>query len=382
MQAMTEHLAPPTSPSYFGPRDYPWLLCLIEEYERFAGRRSAELAAHLAEPLRVACPRERLELARRVLDRICKPEARAAVSPAKAREALFGAASDRRPRDQALRAAAERLGTGADDVLSSLFADLPGERVLPGLPAGLDPSALAQRLNLALVASWLTRATRVRLTLSGNARDVVRYALLRGLLCVVRGDPQQPERLTLEISGPLTLFRRTLVYGRALASLVPRLAHCDRFELLADCVLGGETVAVRVRSGDPIFPSDPPKRFDSLVERRFAREFARAAPDWDVVREPAPIPAEGTLIFPDFALVHRRAEQPPVWLEIVGFWTPQYLTDKLRRLRVAGLPRLILCIDASLACAPGDLPESARVVRFVRRIDPLAVLAVLDKDQL
>ena len=213
--------------------------------------------------------------------------------------------------------------------------------------------------------------------LLGNARDVVRYALLRGLLCVVHGQPSDAT-LTLEISGPLLLFRRTRVYGRALAALVPRLLHCERFELVADCTLNGRQQGICVRSGDPIYPADPPKRFDSKLEQRFARDFAKAAPDWEIVREPAPIAADGTLIFPDFALMHRRHPARRAWLEIIGFWTPAYLTDKLRRLRSAGLNHLVLCIDANLNCGPNDLPDSARVVRFKRRIDPNAVLALLE----
>lgn len=366
-----------TTPRYLGAHDHPWLLALIEEYDRFAGRRSAELAARLREPLRVSCPAERLDLARRVMDRICKPDARTAIPAQKARAALFRAAASRVPREEALRAASESTGINPHDLLEAMFGDLPGERLLPAVPVGIEPTSLVLRANLALVGGLLARATRVRILLQGNARDVVRYALLRGLLCVVYAEPSGT--LTLEVSGPLSLFRRTCVYGRALASLVPRLLHCDRFELLADCTLHGKQQVVRVRSGDPIFPGDPPKRFDSKLEQRFARDFAKAATDWDVIREPAPIAADGTLIFPDFALVHRRNRARRAWLEIVGFWTPTYLAEKLRRLRSAGLDELILCVDADLNCGPSDLPDSARVVRFKRRIDPNAVLGLLER---
>jgi predicted nuclease of restriction endonuclease-like RecB superfamily len=367
-----------TSPSYLGPHDHPWLLALIEEYERFAGRRRADLTARLHEPLRIQCAADRLDLARKVMDRICLPNTRSTLPPPRAREAVFCAAADRRPRNDALRDAAATTGTKPDDLLSTMFADLPGEKLLPPPPADLNPVTLALRANLALVGSWLARATRVEIALSGNARDIVRYALLRGLLCVVRGDPNNSDAMVLEISGPLSLFRSTLVYGRVLASLVPRLAHCDRFDLQAFCVINGQQTVIRVRSCDPIFPADPPKRFDSKLEQRFVRDFGKAAPDWSIVREPVPIEADGTLIFPDFELVHRRNERQRAWLEIIGFWTPTYLTDKLRRLRAARLERLILCIDASLNCGDGELPGGARIVRFKRRVDPRPVLALLE----
>jgi predicted nuclease of restriction endonuclease-like RecB superfamily len=367
-----------TIPSYLGPHDHPWLLALIEEYQRFAGRRRAELTARLREPLRVQCPADRLELARKVMDRICLPNTRSPLPPPNAREAVFCAAADRRARGEALRDAAAATGVKPDELLSAMFADLPDEKLLPPPPADLNPVTLALRANLALVGSWFARATRVEIALAGNARDIVRYALLRGLLCVVRGDPNGSDGLVLEISGPLSLFRSTLVYGRTLASLVPRLAHCDRFELQAFCVVNGQQTVICVRSGDPIFPSDPPRRFDSKLEQRFVRDFGKAAPDWNIVREPAPIEADGTLIFPDFELVHRRNERQRAWLEIIGFWTPTYLTDKLRRLRAARLERLILCIDASLNCGDRELPGAACIVRFKRRIDPRLVLDLLE----
>ncbi len=73
--------------------------------------------------------------------------------------------------------------------------------------------------------------------------------------------------------------------------------------------------------------------------------MARIAPDWDVIREPEAVPAAGKLIFPDFLLRH-RLDPARAWLvEIVGFWTPDYLSRKLAGLRAARIPNLILCVD-------------------------------------
>jgi hypothetical protein len=51
---------------------------------------------------------------------------------------------------------------------------------------------------------------------------------------------------------------------------------------------------------------------------------------------------------------------------------------KPARYRSARLPNLILCIDEERNCASADLPASARVVRFRRRVDPAAVLRLVD----
>lgn len=160
---------------------------------------------------------------------------------------------------------------------------------------------------------------------------------------------------------------------------MPRAAWCQHFEIAADCALGrgSETTTLVVRSGDPIGAGRELSRHDSRLEERFERDFRRAAPEWDVVREPRPVDAAGTLVFPDFELFHRRDPARRWLLEIAGFWTPEYLETKLRRLREAGLERLVLCIDERRRCTAAELPRDARVVRYKNRIDPADVLAAL-----
>jgi predicted nuclease of restriction endonuclease-like RecB superfamily len=114
------------------------------------------------------------------------------------------------------------------------------------------------------------------------------------------------------------------------------------------------------------------------LEERFAREFRRLAPAWDVIREPEPIVAGGALIFPDFALQH-RADPARRWLlEIAGFWTPDYVARKLALYSSARVPSLIFCIDVERNCAEADLPSGARVIRYRRRVDPLEVLRAIE----
>jgi predicted nuclease of restriction endonuclease-like RecB superfamily len=132
-----------------------------------------------------------------------------------------------------------------------------------------------------------------------------------------------------------------------------------------------------VRSGDPLRVGRELTAYDSQLEARFAKDFRKAAPDWNVVREPRPVESLGSLIFPDFELVHRRDPTRRWLLEVVGFWTPKYLEEKLRKLRAAQLDNLLLCIDQERGCADADLPKDARILRYKRRIDVNAVLAIV-----
>jgi predicted nuclease of restriction endonuclease-like RecB superfamily len=225
-----------------------------------------------------------------------------------------------------------------------------------------------------MAQGFLQRSSRVTLEVHGSARGVVRQILLHRLLCTVH--PRlAPGDATIEISGPYSLFKRTTLYGRALGSLVPLLRACDRFRLTAEAMLRGRELVVTLQSGDPIFfGAELPRRYDSALEERFAREFRRTALDWDLIREPEPLRAGEHWIFPDFAIQHRRDPTRRALVEIVGFWTPGYLQAKLERLRAAGAPDLILCVDGSLNCTNDAWPDARHVVRFGRTIDVREVL--------
>ncbi|MBN1652833.1 MAG: DUF790 family protein [Deltaproteobacteria bacterium] len=367
------------TPRYLDERDYLWLRALLDAYKRFVGRRRAELDQHLFEPLPVTCPQFKKAQAIAVLDKLCRDRTAAPLSPKKVRETLFTEAARGDDKQLAIDRACDRLAIKGSCILDYLFADLPRERRVAALPAELNVSQLALRVNLVLAQSMIARAQSLAITLHGNSRDIVRYARLRGLLCAVRVSASRPHgEIILEISGPFALFKRTLVYARELASLVPRLAWCDRFELRARCLFRDASPLVVIRAGDPIFPTDEPRRFDSRLEERFFSDFSRLATDWDVVREPKPIRAQGKLIFPDFALVHRRDRNRYWLLEIVGYWTADYLKKKLADFRSAGLSNLILCIDEKRDCADEQLPLMSRLVLYRNRIEAQRVLDIID----
>jgi uncharacterized protein len=363
--------APRIVPRYLTERDHVWLTALVGEFDRHVGRPRRELHDRLGEPLPTAAPASWVRLASRVLEREYGNATSAPLAPVKIRRTVFGAAAGARDVDAALRAAAAALGHPPEQLLASLFADLPSERVLGPPRAPVCPAELALSTNHAMIASLLKKASHVRITAEGQVRALVSAAKIRGLLCtaVPHGDGSA---VTLDISGPYALFRHTLVYGRALASLIPRAARCHRFELTALCLFdhGRRRAELVVRTGDPVVPATPLPAFDSKVEERFARDFARAAPDWDVIREPEAVRTGDGFCFPDFRLRHRRWGDEYL-LEILGFWTEEYVEQKLQKLRAANLERFILCIDENRHCSDGKLPPRANVVRY-RRVVPVA----------
>lgn len=363
-------------PGFLGPQDHPWLSVLIDEVDRFRGRRRCELTERLQAPLPCVAPVLKARAASWLLMRSWRGVPASSLDARAVREALFTeAAASGEGRSAVLATVAGRLGTTAAELERALFGDLPRERIVQGPDQLPSPQDVAVNVNLEIAGSLLARASEVWIQVEGAVRPVVRQAKLRGLLCILErpaggGDGAD----ALRISGPLSLFGPTLLYGRALAELLPWLAWTSRFRLEAHCRWHGAHARVCLASGAPIFPAARPKAFDSKVEERFARDFARLAPGWDVVREPEALAVPGGLVFPDFLLRDRLRPERSWLLEIVGFWTPGYVERKLRQYREAGARRLILAVDQERFLSQEEVPPWAEVVRYRGRLDAAEVL--------
>jgi predicted nuclease of restriction endonuclease-like RecB superfamily len=367
-------------PVWLGAEDHAWLRALIDDFIRLEGRPYFEVASFFQEPPRIASPPGKRQMAIWTLENMSTrqppPIDAIALRDAVVVEAQRARDAGRFNRADIVAIGAQQFGLAAQSIDELLFADLPGERRLRPPNPIPDPHSLASRTNLALAQGLLRIASEVSIELFGGARAVVRQVHLRRLLCIVRR--RNVDGVRLDISGAFSLFRHTTMYGHALASILPLLPWCNRFNLNARCMLRGRSMSAHLRSGDPIALGEPPKAYDSRLEERFARDFARATLDWDLVREPEPIETGDALVFPDFAITHRRETSKRFLLEIVGFWTPEYLRDKLDRLRCVSCAPLVLCIDRGLNCGSSELPPHARVVWFQKRINPKAVLEVIE----
>jgi predicted nuclease of restriction endonuclease-like RecB superfamily len=69
--------------------------------------------------------------------------------------------------------------------------------------------------------------------------------------------------------------------------------------------------------------------FDSTVEEKFAKRFEQAETGWILTREPDPLVlSNGGAFIPDFMF---EKYDKKIYLEIVGFWTKEYLERKLQK---------------------------------------------------
>ncbi len=365
-------------PRYLRSRDEVWVRRATSEMTDLTGMPRAHVddawACRVEPALRsFGAPRIAILGVKHVLDRACTWRVEARVDPRRIRDALFPIAARGGERAEILACASAALGVSPLDVDTGLFADRAGARVRAAASPEPTPSEVMLSYNLALVQGVLLRAERIRLDVSESVRPVVRYAKLRGLLASF--DAVEEGWTRMHASGPLSLFRNTLKYGHALAGFFPTLTATPRYRLDALCRLEGRGVVVRIATGDPIPRTHAlPREHDSAVERALARDLRRLSTTWSLERETTVLRAGTKLFFPDFALVRGQTR---VLVEVVGYYTKEYLAQKKLALKGVGADRIIVCLDDALDCGDEGFAD-ATVLRFRRRIDAARLLAVAD----
>jgi uncharacterized protein len=276
---------------------------------------------------------------------------------------------------------------GPAQVCAWLYADLPEEHVPTSFEAP-TPEGLLQRYNLSQAQGVLYQASQVVLTAHrndpGEYKRLFRYLKLFGLMAYIEGDADHG--FTLTIDGPASLFTPSPRYGLALAKLLPALLHVTRWRLTATLVprqlvpSTSQGTRFTLEAGCGLVSHYPPGQpYDSILEQAFAARWAQTLTAWRLEREVDLIPLPGSVMVPDFRLVHPEGRS--FLFEIVGYWRPEYLRKKFAQVRRAGRQDVILAVAERLnleraGVRRADLPT--RVVWFKERVLPQAVLAVLE----
>ncbi len=154
-----------------------------------------------------------------------------------------------------------------------------------------------------------------------------------------------------------------------------------RFELDARLLglLGEEAEAAAPLSADGVTIRD--EAFDSSLERTLADEFASleragASHGWRLEREPEPLLAAGTILIPDFALTRERQR---IYLEIAGYWRPEYRERKMRKLSaLAGKVALFVAAPQSAREEFAALGGRVPLLWYAHTVSAQAVLTALE----
>jgi len=275
------------------------------------------------------------------------------------------------------------------DIQTGLYADLSDNQILTRFEPP-TAEALLHRYNLSQVQGIFYRASHITLNAHrndpGEYKLLFRYLKLFGLMTYIEGDADHG--FTLTIDGPTSLFKANTHYGVKLAMLIPALLHVTKWDLTATLrhkdTYSGKVQVKRftLDANCGLVTHYPPgKTYDSMLEAGFVERWAKAKTDWRLEREVDLIPIPGSVMIPDFRLVHPDGQT--FLLEIVGYWRPEYLKKKFAQVRQSGREDLILAISErlNLEKAGVDFRQTpARLVWFKDQLLPKAVLAVLADD--
>lgn len=336
----------------------------------------------------------------------CEFDTVAAADPREIRQELFEKANESYPivRQPTLgedtrqldvyNAVADRLGISLEDCYRGMYADLEDNKRLVRFGdqttedyEGSDGSSTTQltgdseetyaedaitvdwlltRYNLALAQAVLYDATRMRIRVWDHFNTVFSYVKLFGLMHRIYPIDEDGNHVASTdladgyeavLDGPASLFSQSRKYGIRMANFLPALPLCDRWEMHAE-ILDDEGPTETMLSFDLGQTDDLSSHytarsdFDSDVERTLAGKWDRSNTEWGLRHEDDVLDLGAEVMIPDFALEHpdgRRAI-----LEIVGFWTPEYLDEKLAKIREADLDHLLVAVSERLECSADD----------------------------
>jgi predicted nuclease of restriction endonuclease-like RecB superfamily len=276
----------------------------------------------------------------------------------------------------------------AEQVKNGLYADLFENRILTAFDEP-NPQALLHRYNLSQVQGVFYKASQLILNahrnVPGEYKLLFRYLKLFQLMAYIEGDADHG--FTITIDGPTSLFNASTRYGLAIAKLIPALLHVTKWSLAATLQTRDvytdtwKTGRFTMNSADcDLVTHYPPgKPYDSMLEASFADKWDSLKSDWQLEREVDLIPIPGSVMIPDFRLVHPDGRS--YLLEIVGYWRPEYLQKKFSQVRRSGCDNLILAISERLNLEKAgvkldDVP--AKIIWFKDKLLPKTVLAVLE----
>jgi predicted nuclease of restriction endonuclease-like RecB superfamily len=275
-------------------------------------------------------------------------------------------------RQQILELVASETAQTLEAVEEQLYADLDAELLLENFEA---PTALEllQQYNLSLTQTLLFECTELTFKVSGNWQQLLYWVKKLGLIYEVSSD------FCVKIDGPSSLFKLTKRYGISIAKLLPIIIANHKWTINAK-IMWRYTNEVcnfemdNTKHGALLqMPTVPLVTFDSADEESFASQFRAVNAGWALKREPEPLLAGHQVLIPDFSLEKSGLK---IYLEIVGFWTEEYLSRKAEKLKQIN-EKMIIVVRETLACEKLASLEKRPQLHFIYYRDKIPMAPIL-----
>jgi len=264
---------------------------------------------------------------------------------------------------------AEKLGLSWDQIDEALYADVMEYQRLETFDGYASASALLSRYNVAQLQACLYQAETMVVRAAEDFKTVLRYAKLARLLHeIVRLGPSE-YRITL--SGPASVLRETRRYGVNFARFLPALLSCRNWQASASLKTPWNQPVKLVLSDKDGFTGHlpAPEEFDSALEESLARKFGSRRDGWQLSREGEILHEHQRTFVPDFAFRHDDGTE--VLLEIVGFWTPEYLAHKRSVLQQFRRHRVLIAVPEKSLRDESNVGANVLVYKTVLKLGPL-----------
>jgi predicted nuclease of restriction endonuclease-like RecB superfamily len=264
---------------------------------------------------------------------------------------------------------AEELGTVWEQIEQALYADVIAFQQLKKFEGYSGPSALLSRYNVAQLQACLYRAESMTVVATDDLKTILRYAKLARLLHEIERLSSSKYRIVF--SGPASVLRETRRYGVNFAKFLPALLACRGWKMTAIVQTPWNTSAKMAVSDNDGFTSHlpSPQEFDSSLEENFASKFGQERDGWQLIREGDILYDRQKTFVPDFTFRHHDGTE--VFLEIAGFWTPEYLAHRREVLQQFRQHRMLIAVPEKSLREGASIPERMLVYKTALKIGPL-----------
>ncbi len=357
---------------------------MLDVYRQSLGltRREIHRAIQRIFENEMECPPRRVDAFCKLLDEVSVYQHNDSTTAAKLRQKVFRAAAGMHPlvneahpwfehdEQQAKQSIAAQLGMTWPELESKLFADIIEFHRLESFEGYDQPRMLLARYNLAQTQVALFDAMRMTIWATTDFKLILRYAKLARLMHTIE---RTASGYRFELNGPASLLCHTQRYGVAMAKFLPGLLACRGWRMQAQLRPARWRGYIHLSLDDQSGLSSQASKaeeFDSSVEQQFAERWGSEPRDgWTLTRESEIYHHGQTVFMPDFVLHHESGRR--VMLEIVGFWTPEYLKHKQATLAQFSDHRILLVVSHQ---AEHVFEESANVVVYKTAIKINAIL--------
>jgi len=286
----------------------------------------------------------------------------------------FGLTATPEKRQKIIEAVASEMMLTTENVEDYLYADLDEELILEKFDPP-EAMALLEQYNLSLAQTLLFDSTELNFTASGNWQNLFFYVKKLGLIYEV----SQDDGFWVKIDGPVSIFKLTRRYGISIAKLLPIIVANPEWTVTAKILwkYTNEICNFKIESqkhGSLLKkPNLQPVTYDSAAEESFANQFQAVKSGWTLKREPEPVPAGNQVIIPDFSLERAGIK---IYLEIVGFWTEEYILRKAEKLKQVEA-KMLLLVNEDLACEKLTALEKRPQLNFIYYHDKIPLASIL-----